>query len=210
MFPGFFIGSVFLFMLVRSFLHGPRHAFYRPGYRHGGWGSHWGSGSGWDWGSNDTEESIWGDRRWWQPRSSHGRSREAAAPFSTAATRDDLDAAVRRFVSSLRERLHATPAQEKALAQAVARLRKASAAIKSRTAEARDHLARAVLGDAFEPTAFDAAYLRVDQAMQELRAAAREAFAEVHDVLDRRQREILAGMIESTRSADVDGEEALF
>jgi len=201
MFPGFFIGSVFLFMLVRSLFHGPRMAFYRPGYRHWSWGSH----QGWRWDrdfDDDPEASIWDEKRWWQPRSSNGRSRDATAPFSGGATRDVLDAAVRRFVASLRERLHATPAQEKTLAQAVSRMREASAAIKSRTSQARDHLARAMAGDAFEPTAFDAAYQRVDLAMQDLRAAAREAFADVHDVLDRRQREILASIIESTRSAD--------
>jgi hypothetical protein len=207
MFPAFFIGSMFLFMLVRSLLHGPRMAFYRPGYRYGSWASPWGRGGRWDWDSDDPEESLWGDRAWWQPRS---RSRDAETSVSGAATRDHLDAAIRQFIASLRARLRATPAQEKAIAQAVTRVREAGAAIKQRTSEARDHLARAVVGDTFESTAFDAASHRVEQAMQELRAAARVAFAQVHDVLDRRQRAILASMIESTRSADIDGDEALF
>src|SRR4051794_5704159 len=107
MFPGFFVGTIFLFWLVRTAIGGPRwryhHGYQRP----------WGPFAG---------ESLWGDLGDVdRPR----RSRDAAPPEPrrTSFGSEPLDEAVRQFVQALRDGLHATPDQKRAFDAAVTNLR---------------------------------------------------------------------------------------
>jgi hypothetical protein len=117
----------------------------------------------------------------------------------TPFARDGLDEAVGRLVKALRDRLRASSGQEKAFDEAVARLRSAIGDAQARMKEARDDIARAVRGDAFDDSAFDAAARRIDEAMQAIRGAARSALGDLHDQLDERQRETLGDLIGSSR-----------
>jgi len=193
MFPGFFVGTIFLFWLVRTLMWGPRYRYW--GYRHRPWGAY------------GPSESLWGDfgdfDRPYRPRdaSSHETPRSQAPADRVGASfgRDDLEQAVGGFVRALRDRLRANPRQERAFDTAVTRLRSAMDDVQARMREARDDVARAVRSEAFDESAFDAATRRIDEAMQAIRGAAKTALADVHDQLDERQRATLADLIGSTR-----------
>jgi hypothetical protein len=110
-----------------------------------------------------------------------------------------LDEAVSGFVRALRDRLRATRGQEKAFDEAVTKLRGAIGEARARMNEARDDIARAVRGDAFDDTAFDAAARRIEEAMRSIHGATRSALVDLHDRLDERQRETLSDLIGSSR-----------
>jgi hypothetical protein len=179
MFPGFFIGTVFLFWLVRTIMWGPRHR-YGYGYRRP-----WGPGP------FDASTSLWGD--FGEP------DRPARERRDPPRSQEGLDDAVRRFVGALRERLHATPSQEKAFDAAVTELRRATVEIRARAEKARDDIARAVRSQPFDGAAFDDAARRMAEALDAIRDAARRVLADVHGTLDERQRDWLADLIRSSR-----------
>jgi predicted nucleic acid-binding Zn-ribbon protein len=110
-----------------------------------------------------------------------------------------LDEAVSGFVKALRDRLRATRGQEKAFDEAVARLREAIGDARVRIDEARDDIARAVRGDAFDDSAFDAAARRIEEAMRTIHGATRSALVDLHDRLDEGQRKTLSDLIGSSR-----------
>jgi hypothetical protein len=110
-----------------------------------------------------------------------------------------LDEAVGAFVRALRDRLRATPGQERAFDAAVTRLHEAIDDAQARIEEAQDDIARAVRSEAFDESAFDAAARRIDEAMLAIRGAARSALVDVHDQLDERQRKTLGDLIGSKR-----------
>jgi hypothetical protein len=187
MFPGFFVGTIFLFWLVRTLMWGPRHRYY--GYRRP-----WGPGP------FDAGESLWGDFGG-SDRSYRPREAEPASPERGASSRgrESLDEAVGRFVRALRDRLRATPAQEKAFDAAVTKLRGAIDEVQTRMKEARDDIARSVRNESFDDAAFDDATRRIGDAMHAIRGAARSALVDLHDQLDERQRETLVDLIGSSR-----------
>ncbi len=204
MFPGFFIGTVFLFLLVRSLIWGPRYGFRRYHAGYGPWGQR---GYGpppwppWHWGHRQRQ-----DRRWWDDEESDTPDDDEPRPRERevrASGPSGVDEAVEQFVRSLRSRLRATPAQRRAFDAAVARLREATDDFQVGMNEARDDLARALRADTFDELAFEAASLRLDAAIERMRAVARETLVGVHDVLDARQRTILGNLIESRRVVDV-------
>jgi hypothetical protein len=189
MFPGFFIGTVFLFWLVRSVIWGHRYHPYAYGYRRprGPFGAPIG---------------LWGDDPW----PDHGRRWRDDEPefrrpssFDPAPATDRMEDALERFLASLRNGLRATPAQEKALAGAIARLGEATAGSRERMNQARDSVARAVRAGAFDELAFEDASHDLDEAVRAMRGAIHEALIDVHDVLDEKQRAMLASLIESRR-----------
>jgi hypothetical protein len=197
MFPGFFVGTIFLFWLVRTLMWGPRYRYWGYGHHHRRWGraygpseSLWGDFGGFD-DPGPTRDAGTNPRARVEPKSAD----RASAPFG----RDDLEQAVGGFVRALRDRLRATPRQERAFDTAVTKLRDAMDDAQARMKEARDDIARAVRGKAFDESAFDAAASRIEEAMQAIRGAARSALADVHDQLDERQRETLGDLISSHR-----------
>src|SRR5947208_24381 len=123
MFPGFFVGTVFLFLLVRSLVWGRGYGFRRhyAGFRP--WGGR---------GMYEPPVWLWDDDDPWSARRHRRREAEAqnarnepphsANSFVAASPRDTVDEAIDRFVRSLRDRLGATRSQETAFAAAVARL----------------------------------------------------------------------------------------
>jgi len=179
MFPGFFVGTIFLFWLVRTLMWGPRCHYH--GYRHRPWGAPYGPA-----------ESLWGDFGW------SDRPSPRRGTTTNATTREGLDEAVDRFVRALRDRLRATPEQEKAFDAAVAKLRHAIGDAQARIHQARDDIARAVRSEPFDDSAFDTASRRIDEAMHAIRGAARRALVELHDRLDERQRQTLGDLIGSS------------
>jgi hypothetical protein len=185
MFPGFFVGTIFLFWLVRTLMWGPR-------YRHHGYRRPWGPGP---FGSG---ESIWGDFGGFDHAPAPER-RERTERSDASRGYDGIDEAVRRFVGALRARLRATPAQERAFDAAVADFRRAADDIRARAEKARDDIAQAVRSEAFDEAAFDEASRRIADAMNAIRDAAKRALADVHDQLDESQRETLADLIRSSR-----------
>jgi Heavy-metal resistance len=183
MFPGFFVGTIFLFWLVRTLMWGPRFRYHGYGYRHRPWGGPYG-------------ESLWGDFGDFD-RPARPRHTETSSPASVG--KPDLDAAVGSFVRALRERLRATPRQGRAFDAVVSRLRGAMDDVEARIKEGRDDIARAVRSDAFDESAFDDATRRIDEAMHAIRDAAKSALVDLHEQLDARQRETLGDLIGSTR-----------
>jgi hypothetical protein len=167
MFPGFFIGTVFLFLLVRAVFWGPRYRFHRyhAGYHHPWWSDDDGPPP-WPWDDSRRRRH----RRQRDVESDRAVSEAADVVFSP---RGRVDEAVREFVRSLRSRLRATPAQERALEAAVARLRDAAEHLRAGMNEARDDLARAMRADAFDEPAFEAASLRLDETVLRMRAVER-------------------------------------
>ena len=185
MFPGFFVGTIFLFWLVRTMMWGPR-------YRYHGYRRHWGPGP------FGAGESLWGDFGGYDCPPSPERAEPTERRHASRA-HDGLDEAVRGFVDALRLRLRATPAQQRAFDATVAELRRATDDIRARAEKARDDIARAVRSEAFDEAAFDEAARRIAEAMDAIRGAAKRALVDVHDQLDERQRETLADFIGSSR-----------
>jgi hypothetical protein len=185
MFPGFFIGTVFLFMLVRTLVWGHPYRWHAYGHRWRWRARPFEGPSVWLWGDDDPSPET-------RPSWRH-RDVEVTTPS------EGLEGAVERFLASVRHGLGASATQEKAFAAAVARLRDVTADFRARVNEARDEAARAVRGDAFDDLAFEDASHSLDAAVQAMRAAFRDALVRVHDVLDSRQRAILADVIAPPR-----------
>src|SRR3954449_12377041 len=102
MFPGFFIGTVCLVLLVRSLVGGPRW-FYRHGAHHP-----------WRAGYDGPTVWLWDDDPWPSRRSRHDGREDSHAPRSVDSgaapfTASSVEDAVGRLVRSLRDRLDATP-----------------------------------------------------------------------------------------------------
>ncbi len=144
MFPGFFVGTIFLFLLVRTLMWGPRYRFHRYGGRH--WGPAYYA----------PPHSLWGDfwssdrpGRWRDGRAEPAaRDRPDASDGATISSGSDpMNEAVRRFVRALRNGLRATPEQELALEAAVTRFRDATDELRGKLKEARNDVARAVRAD---------------------------------------------------------------
>jgi hypothetical protein len=190
MFPGFFIGTMFLFLLVRTVLGGHRlrghrfHGWYGPGWAHGPRASIWGD--------SDDGDVGWGRRG--------GRGFDASSTRPAPRARDSVRDAIRRFVGALRMSLRATPAQETVFEGALLRLRDATEDLRRGMDEAQRDLAHALRGDAFDDRAFDAASRRMDEVLENLRAHVRAALIDVHEVLDDRQRAALADLLEAKGS----------
>jgi hypothetical protein len=185
MFPGFFVGTIFLFWLVRTLMWGPR-------YRYHGYRRSWGPGP------FGASESLWGDFGG-SDRAPASERAERTERSHASRGHGGLDEAMNRFVGALRERLRATPAQERTFDDAVAELRRASDDVRARVEKARDDIARAVRSKTFDDAAFDDAARRIADAMDAIRSAAKRALVDVHDRLDERQRATLADLIGSSR-----------
>lgn len=186
MFIGFVIGTICLVGLVRAVArrrwHGSFHPFdYGYGFagHHGGCGGYRGRFGGhrrsWYQGALDEEGPRWrGDGPW-------GRGRSV--------------------VDSILGRLEATPVQEKAILSALDELKKSAGDLRGMGREVRADVARAIRGSLLDDVALESATARIDDAGVKMRAAVRIAVARIHNVLDDRQRKMLADMIDSSWGA---------
>jgi uncharacterized membrane protein len=92
--------------------------------------------------------------------------------------------------------LDASPAQERAIIGEVDKLRERLHNARSSVKDARGDLAAAIRGPALDDAALGAVLGRVDTATGEARSAILEALRNIHAVLDDKQRERLADVLD--------------
>jgi len=101
------------------------------------------------------------------------------------------------FLRGLFERLDTTPGQEKVIREALDELRASGSKLKDEVRSSRSDVARAVKSPSFDETVMGELFARHDDAIEGMRKSVVGAIGKVHAVLDDRQRERLAEMIES-------------
>jgi Spy/CpxP family protein refolding chaperone len=94
-------------------------------------------------------------------------------------------------------RLEASPAQERAIIAEVDKLRDRLHAARSSVRDARPDLAAAVRGPSMDDAALGAVLGRVDNATAEARGAVMDALRNIHGLLDDRQRQQVADLIDN-------------
>ena len=105
----------------------------------------------------------------------------------------------RWFLRGLFERLDTSPGQEKVILEAVSEVRQAGAAARGEVNRTRADVAKAVRSASFDETLMGETFARHDSEMESMRKALVGAMAKIHAVLDEKQRERLAEIIESGR-----------
>lgn len=103
----------------------------------------------------------------------------------------------RRMIHHVFRRLDTSPSQEKVIREALDSLRERAGSLRGEGANVRQGLSRAVAGEAFDPSAVEAAFAVPTQKLPELRDALAAALARVHEVLTPGQRKELAAMIDA-------------
>lgn len=179
---GFFIGTACLIGLLITLAKG-RHgcASYRGGWAYGG-PQYFGGGGGACGGGGC---GPWAGRGW--HAGPEGRGFGGPGGFGLG----------RFWLRGLFEHLDTTPGQEKVIAAAVEDVRKAAAEIRGEAGRTRSDVAKAVKGESFDETRMGETFARHDQAMDSMRKAVVGAMAQVHAVLDEKQRLRFAELIES-------------
>ena len=100
------------------------------------------------------------------------------------------------FIHAALSRLDATPAQERVIVGELDRLHERVRTAKGSLREGRGDLAAAVRGTTLDDAALGAVLGRLDGTTTEVRAAVIDALRNIHAVLDDRQREQLAQMLD--------------
>lgn len=103
----------------------------------------------------------------------------------------------RRGLYMVLARLEASPAQERAIVGEVERLKDRLRSVKSSVKDVRPDLAAAVRGPSMDDAALGAVLGRVDNATADARGAVMDALRNIHGLLDDRQREQLADLIDN-------------
>jgi Spy/CpxP family protein refolding chaperone len=101
------------------------------------------------------------------------------------------------FLRALAERLDATPAQEKVIRDATEEFRETASKLRGEGRKTRADLASAFRKGSFDEVLLGELFARHDRGIEEVRKAFVGMGARIHDVLDDRQREQVAEMIES-------------
>jgi len=137
------------------------------GFRRGGWsGGSCGGGRG---------REGWGESR-------HGGGwSDRGGPF---------------WLRGLFERLDTSPAQEKVIREAIEEARRSASELREEGRHTRADVAKAVKSPSFDETIMGELFARHDTHLEKMRKDAVGVIAKVHAVLDDRQREQLAEMIE--------------
>lgn len=166
---GFLIGTACLIGLIKVARMGRRGRWGR-----GGCGRGYGGPGGWGdrWGGSGDDVGPW-----------EGRGR--GGPFGRWF-----------FLRQLFGRLDTTPAQEKVIKTALDELRGAAERIRGDVKAARPEVANAIRQEQFDETLFGEISHKIDEAAQAMRRATVDAFAKIHQVLDDRQKKILADLVE--------------
>jgi uncharacterized membrane protein len=100
------------------------------------------------------------------------------------------------FLRAIFERLDTTPGQEKVIRAAFEDFRERAKAIKDELKDARPEIARAFRSEVFDETSVGGAVAHLEIGLEGMRKAMIEAFAKVHEVLDERQRGMIADIVE--------------
>jgi Spy/CpxP family protein refolding chaperone len=99
------------------------------------------------------------------------------------------------WLRALYARLDTTPGQEREIRAAIEELRERARDAKSGLHESRENLGKAVAGETFDDSAFEAVSARVDATSEKMKDALASALKRVHAVLDPKQRERLADLV---------------
>ena len=195
------VGGMLTFAAVKM-LRFRRYALYGHHGHHGPFGhfGHFGRlghcggrshGGGWDaggsggWGEEEGPEDgqefspfppLGGGRRW-------GRGRWSGRGMPL-------------YLRFLSRRLDATPGQERAIAEAMEQFRSEVDPLRAEARKSRADLAAALRKPSFDEVLLGELFARHDEAIEKARRALVGLGTRVHEALDERQREILAGMIE--------------
>jgi Spy/CpxP family protein refolding chaperone len=94
-------------------------------------------------------------------------------------------------------RLDTTPGQEKVIRAVVDDLRARRGVIRDEMKKARGDAARAMRGEQWDENALGEAIARIDGSVEATRKALVDAMAKTHEVLDEKQRGVLADLIEN-------------
>jgi Spy/CpxP family protein refolding chaperone len=169
---GFIFGTVCLVALIKVLRHGRGwHGGWR--YAHGGCGHH-GYGGGHGWHGHD-----------------HGHGGPPWARWGGGGGRGGFFG--ERFLFS---RLETTPGQEKVIRDAFQKVRDTAREARQEWRDTSE-LTTLLRGDTFDRTAAEGLSGKADASFAKLRVVVVEAFAQIHEALDDRQRRILADFIES-------------
>lgn len=170
---GFLIGTVCLIGLIKVLRGG-----YRRGYGHGGCG--WSGGScGGGYGRG------WGGHHGWDHGGDHGGWERGGFRDGGAF-----------WLRALFERLDTSPGQEKVIREAIDEVRRNASTLRDEGRATRADVAKAVKSPSFDETVMGELFARHDNHLEKMRKDLVGAIAKVHAVLDDRQRELLAQLIE--------------
>jgi hypothetical protein len=100
------------------------------------------------------------------------------------------------WLRALFSRLDTTPGQEREIRAAIEEVQRVAREAKQGVFGSREKIAKAVAGEAFDPSAIDDASAQVDAATGRVKDAFRAALEKVHGILDAKQRERLAELLE--------------
>ncbi len=100
------------------------------------------------------------------------------------------------FLRRLLSRLDTTPGQEKVIKGALDDLRAAAERVRGDMKAARPEVANAIRQEQFDETLFGEISHKIDEAAQVMRRATVDAFAKIHTVLDEKQKQTLAELVE--------------
>jgi hypothetical protein len=99
-------------------------------------------------------------------------------------------------IRRLFERLGTTPLQEERILSAVGRVRDDREIVRDELEKTRQDLARAVRGGVVDDGAFEELFARHDRLLAQLRVSVVEALKETVEVLDERQRTLVADRLD--------------
>ena len=173
---GFLIGTACLFGLIKVLRGGHRHGFGGGcGYGGGGCGGGWGyrghgGHHGWDHGGFE-DRGGYGERGGWRDGGAF-------------------------WLRALFQRLDTTPGQEKVIREAIDEVRRNAATLRDEGRATRIDVAKAVKSPSFDETVMGELFARHDTHLEKMRKDLVGAIAKVHAVLDDRQRDTLAQLIE--------------
>jgi Spy/CpxP family protein refolding chaperone len=181
---GFGIGTLCLLALAGMYVKRRRAAFAGGwGGCGGGWGGYGrvgcGPGAGWHGGS-------------WPGAGGHGDGGRGGGWWGRGAPDAGWSRGGPRALRWLFRRLDTTPGQEKVIAEAFDELLRAGAGMREETQRTRDDVARAVTGATFDEPSLDAAFARHRAQLEALQQALASALRKTHEVLDERQRGLVA------------------
>lgn len=100
------------------------------------------------------------------------------------------------WLRALFSRLDTTPGQEREIRAAIEEVQRVAREAKQGVFGSRENIAKAVAGEVFDPTAIDDASAQLDAATARVKEAFRASLEKVHAVLDAKQRERLAELLQ--------------
>jgi hypothetical protein len=176
-------GAFFVAKLIRHRMgwacHGAyRHHFHHDHHDHHGHHGHWGGWEAGGWGHHGYgwEGGDYGDTRGWRRGRGHGRE---------------------YVISTVLDRIGATPVQERTIRAAFEELRaEAKRAGGGQFKELRQDIASALRKPAFDEVLLGELFARHDRAIEDVRKAFVGFMAKTHDALDEEQRARLADLID--------------